>query len=282
MNSYKEYIEGIVKLVEQAQKIPLGGVAPLKREPHAPNAPSVLVFSPHPDDECGTGAIALRLLQERGMRVKNVVVTQGSSPERQAPRLKEVTDACNYLGFGIIQTGPVGLLNVRLSVRDGKPGEWAEKVAVIRDILVREKPSVIMMPHSKDWNSGHIGTQYLVEDALASMPKDYSVTVVETEFWGELENPNLMIEVSSEDLTRMITGFSFHYGEVARNPYHLNLPAYMQRNVTRGAEVVGGQGGDAPQFTFAMIYRLSKYQNGVFNQAPNRIIPAQEKICLDM
>lgn len=281
MKSYQEYIDGIVNLTEQARKIPLGGVPPIKREPLALDAPSVLLFSPHPDDECATGIIALRLLQERGMRVKNVVVTQGSNPERQAARLKEVTDACNYLGFGIIQTGPVGLLGVRVDNRDLNPGEWAEKVAVIRDILVREKPSVILFPHSKDWNSGHIGTHYLVTDALASMPKDYSVTVVETEFWGELENPNLMLEISNEDLTRIITAFSFHHGEVARNPYHLLLPAYMQRNVSRGAEVVGGQGGDAPQFNYAMIYRLSKYKNGVFQHAPNQIISAQEKICLD-
>lgn len=281
MKNYQEYVNGIVELVKQANTVPLGGVPPIQREPLPANAPLTLIFSPHPDDECITGVLELRLLQEAGYRVKNVVVTQGSNPERQHPRFKEVSEACNYLGFGVIQTSPVGLLCVRPVTRETKPQEWAEKVTVIRDIIIREKPSIIVMPHAKDWNSGHIGTHFVVEDALRSMPEDFSVTVVETEFWGELEEPNLMIEVTPDDLAKMITALSFHYGEVGRNPYHLLLPAYMQRNVCRGGEVVGGQGGEAPKFNFAMIYRLSKYANGKFTQAKNKIIPASEKINLD-
>ena len=36
----------------------------------------------------------------------------------------------------------------------------------------------------------------------------------------------------------------------------------MMDNVRRGTEVVGGQGGQAPQFTFAAIYRLRKWNRG--------------------
>ncbi len=280
MKTYHDYVNAIADLVAQAKDIPLGGVPPLKQKPLKDDAPVALIFAPHPDDECITGVLGLRLLQEAGYRVKDVVVTQGSNEKRQQARFKEVSDACNYLGWGVIQTSPVGLLSVRPTTRESKPQEWSEKVSVIRDIIIREKPSIIMMPHEKDWNSAHIGTHYVVEDAIRSMPYDYSVTVVESEFWGELENPNLMVEVSAKDLANMITALSFHIGEVARNPYHLLLPAYMQRIVCRGAEVVGGQGGDAPKFDFAMLYRLSKYANGRFTPAPNRIITAAEKIDL--
>ena len=55
---------------------------------------------------------------------------------------------------------------------------------------------------------------------------------------------------------------SFHVGEVKRNPYHLSLPAWMMDNVRRGAELVGGQGGAAPDFTFAALYRLQKWSGG--------------------
>jgi hypothetical protein len=49
---------------------------------------------------------------------------------------------------------------------------------------------------------------------------------------------------------------------VRRNPYHARLPAWMMDNVRRGAELAGGQGGAAPDFTFATIYRLRKWVNG--------------------
>jgi hypothetical protein len=42
----------------------------------------------------------------------------------------------------------------------------------------------------------------------------------------------------------------------------LRLPAWLQDNVRRGAELVGGQGGVAPDFTFATLYRLRRWRNG--------------------
>ena len=75
-----------------------------------------------------------------------------------------------------------------------------------------------------------------------------------------MTDPNLMVEISAEDLADMITAMTFHVGEVTRNPYHLLLPAWMMDNVRRGGEVVGGQGGAAPDFTFAVLYRLAQME----------------------
>jgi hypothetical protein len=36
----------------------------------------------------------------------------------------------------------------------------------------------------------------------------------------------------------------------------------MQDNVRRGGELVGGQGGAAPDFAFATLYRLRTWANG--------------------
>jgi hypothetical protein len=68
-----------------------------------------------------------------------------------------------------------------------------------------------------------------------------------------------MVEVSAADLADLIAALTFHVGEVRRNPYHLTLPAWMVDNVRRGGEVVGGQGGAAPDFTFATLYRLRRW-----------------------
>ena len=60
----------------------------------------------------------------------------------------------------------------------------------------------------------------------------------------------------------MMTALSYHVGEVRRNPYHVLVPAWMQDNVRRGSELVGGQGGAAPDFAFCTLYRLRKWSDG--------------------
>jgi hypothetical protein len=64
----------------------------------------------------------------------------------------------------------------------------------------------------------------------------------------------------------LITALTFHVEEVRRNPYHLTLPAWMIDNVRRGAELVGGQGGAAPDCTFATLYRLRRWEEGQWKQ----------------
>lgn len=88
--------------------------------------------------------------------------------------------------------------------------------------------------------------------------------VVETEFWGAMDDPNLMIESDAATLAELIAATSLHVEEVARNPYHLSLPAWMMDNVRRGGEIVGGQGGAVPDFSFATLYRARKWENGQF------------------
>jgi len=201
-------------------------------------------------------------MREAGMDVINVAVTQGSKKERQAERYRELQAACNYLGFGLVQTGPSGLERINPKTREQEPGHWASSVKVIADILSKNQPRVIFFPHLRDWNTTHVGTHLLVMDALKRMPLEFGCYVVETEFWGQMTEPNLMAEMSEEDLTDMITATTFHAGEVQRNPYHLLLPAWMLDNVRRGTELVGGQGGIAPDFTFATLYRLQKWSRG--------------------
>jgi hypothetical protein len=77
-----------------------------------------------------------------------------------------------------------------------------------------------------------------------------------------MASPNVMIESSPSDVADMVAGTSFHVGEVERNPFHLFLPAWMQDNVRRGSELVGGQGEAAPDFQFATLYRVRRWRKG--------------------
>jgi LmbE family N-acetylglucosaminyl deacetylase len=267
MNPYHEFVSSFARLFADGKSLPLGGVPSPREITPAFDAPAVLIFSPHPDDECIIGGLALRLLREGGMRVINVAVTQGSNPERQQPRWLELKNACDHLGFDLEQTAPNGLEKISTKTRSADPQHWAAAVKVIAALLVKNQPRAIFFPHESDWNSTHIGTHFLVMDALQTLPANFSCLTVETEFWGQMAAPNLMVESSVEDVADMLAALSFHVGEVQRNPYHLRMPAWLQDNVRRGAELVGGQGGAAPDFTFATLYRVRWWRNRRFEEA---------------
>jgi N-acetylglucosamine malate deacetylase 1 len=276
MNPYRQFVSEIARLVREGKEFPLGGFPAPAHQRLAPDAPKALVFSPHPDDECIIGGLAVRLRREAAMRVVNVAVTQGSRKDRQAARWTELTAACEYLGFDLVQTVPGGLERINVKTRQQDPDHWSSAVGVIADILARERPRVIFFPHDTDWNSTHIGTHYLVADALGLLDPGFTCLAIETEFWGAMASPNLMVESTTDDLAEMLTALSFHVGEVQRNPYHLLLPAWMQDNVRRGGELVGGQGGAAPDFSFCTLYRLREWRDGALQSryAGGRNLPA--------
>jgi LmbE family N-acetylglucosaminyl deacetylase len=264
-NPYLTYVSSLAQMVHDGKQFPLGGF-PMPAHPAVSvDAPTALIFSPHPDDECIIGGLALRLRREAGYRVVNVAVTQGSNTARQQGRWDELSQACAYLGFDLLQTIPGGLEKVNARTRAADPDHWFASVDVIAQILSAHRPDVVFFPHETDWNSSHIGTHHLLVDALGRQAGGFACHVVETEFWGAMATPNLMVESSVPDLADMMTALSFHVEEVRRNPYHLLVPAWMQDNVRRGGEVVGGQGGAAPDFMFATIYRLREWRDGALH-----------------
>lgn len=238
---YHDFVARLTQAVHMAKALPLGGFPIPPRPQIAPGAPKALFFSPHPDDECISGGLAVRLLREAKMNVINVAVTQGSKKERQAERYRELQAACDYLGFGLVPTVPDGLEKISPKGRTQDPANWEKAVAVIQGILVDHQPRVILFPHERDWNGTHIGVHYLLVDALKRMPASFECSTVETEFWGAMDDPNLMVEMSENDVADMIAALTFHVGEVNRNPYHLSLPAWMMDNVRRGGELVEGR-----------------------------------------
>jgi LmbE family N-acetylglucosaminyl deacetylase len=264
MTPYAQFVSDLTRLWREGKGLPLGGLpAPPKPKP-APDAPKALIFSPHPDDEVIIGGLPLRLQRELGWNVINVAVTQGSNKARRQERLNELRACCDYIGFGLVQTREHGLEAIQPQTRREHPTEWARAVERIADILREHAPAAVFFPHDDDWNVTHIGTHYLVVDALARLGGALNCFAVETEFWGAMDAPNLMVESSERDVVDLITALSFHVGEVRRNPYHLRMPAWLMDNVRRGGELVGGQGAAAPDFTFATLYRLRRWQDGQF------------------
>jgi len=256
-----------------------GHPAKLRIPSEAGSEAKALIFAPHPDDESIIGALPLRLQREAGLRVAVVPVTLGSKPERRAERKAELQAACAVLGFLVVDPAAQSFTEVQPDTRSSQPIYWDGLVGKIAALLQREQPQIIFVPHRLDGHATHIGTHHLVMDALAKMPDDFTTQLVFTEFWHPQQEPNLLVETSPEDLTQLLAALLCHQGEIARNPYHRTLPAWMIDNVRRGAELVGGFGAEAPSMAFATLYQIGVWQHGRYQTAVvNRMVPSDHSI----
>src|SRR5437879_6233665 len=126
MTPYHKFVTDSARLIREAKSFPLGGFPPAPRPAIAADAPKALFFAPHPDDETIVGGLALRLMREARMNLINVAVTQGSKRERQAERFRELRAACDFLGLGLLATGPQGLERINHSTREQDPKHWSD------------------------------------------------------------------------------------------------------------------------------------------------------------
>jgi LmbE family N-acetylglucosaminyl deacetylase len=277
---YQEFIKEFTDLHNRARQLPIGDFSDIAE--NIQPTYKVMIFSPHPDDECIIGALPLRLKNEHNAEVINVAVTLGSNPERKQGRLKELSNACKSLGFRLLVPLEKALDDVYLKTKENSPDEWQEKVNIIAEIITQEKPDMVLLPHDNDFNSTHIGVNHLVVDAIQSIistDASFKISIIETEFWHMMEKPNLMIGLSEEDEALLVYALSAHTEEVERNPYHINHPARMIDNVMRGAEVVGGQGGHAPKMDFAMLYRHSSIVDGqIVSTTSNKVFGVEDDL----
>ena len=251
---FDSYIQDLLAAGRKAARTrPYAGVAPKGTA----DAPHVLLFSPHPDDECITGAMPLRLLRQSGCRITTVPMTYGSRISRRRARAGELAAACKALGF-----------------------ELFEGSVDVATILTLYRPAAIFLPHAADFHETHLAVHHLVMRGLRKAGKSVRTRVIETEYWHPIVSPNLMVESSARDVADLVNALALHIGEVSRNPYHLRLPAWMQDNVRRGAEVISGQGARAPKADFATLYRVSAWDGSNLKPAwPGSIfLPASRNV----
>ena len=284
------FVQTNIKAMESGKAIPLGPSAKPLEAPavKAGKGPplKVVLCSPHPDDEALVGALPLRLRQECGAAVTNLAITLGSNVGQRERRLRELKAACLALGFKlVVAQPPLGFDHINFDHRKNNPEDWAAKVRVLSAALEAECPDAVFAPHAGDYNTTHIGTHYLVTDALGDYLERTGrgpLPFFETEFWHQNPRPNLMVGVSPQDEATLLMATAEHGDEVRRNPYHLRHPGRMIENVKLGAEVVGGQGGAAPAFPFAELCHLAFMagRNRVAPRPGGRVIGPSEKIHL--
>jgi LmbE family N-acetylglucosaminyl deacetylase len=295
-DAWLEYTRQLARSVDSGKRIALGPSAappvPPAVSSSTANGPKVIYCAPHPDDESLSGALALRLRLEAATRVTNVAITLGSDHAERPRRLRELTSACRVLGFELVVAAepggswPDGFEHITQAARKEDPKGWAGRVRALADIFDREEPQAVFTPHHEDYNTTHVATHRLVTEALAAhLARRASAAVIlfETEFWHPLAEPNLMVELSPEQVAIQLTAAGEHGGEMRRNPYQLLQPCRLMDNVRRGSEVVGGQGAAAQPFTFAELYRVSfqRGRNSVEPRPGGRMLPVTEPASLE-
>lgn len=248
------------KLITQYQRLLRANLSASQKNNMPPplkkNHPCVVICAPHPDDECLMGAIALHLRRLHGWQIVNFAVTYGSDRRQVARRKKELRAACGVAGFSLFD---LGLNNVNLITRKNKPREWRQKVDQVAAALQALRPKAIVLPHADDGHPTHIGTHWLVMDALRHMPRGFKCDLYFSEYWHPQKAPNLLHPCPPEDAALLLAALACHAGENKRNNFAARFPAWLMDNVRRGAEIVGGKGARAPQFDFGMVYKKSRH-----------------------
>ena len=145
-NPFQQFVADTARVFRRGTKLPLG-VTKFSARPKPPAAaPKALIFSPHPDDECIIGGLALRLAREAQWNIINVTVTLGSQQARQAARRRELKRACATLGFGLMVPGKLGLNRINPESRRTDAKRWAAAVRIIAQILTEQPARPFLFP----------------------------------------------------------------------------------------------------------------------------------------
>lgn len=223
---------------------------------------TVMLISPHPDDECLTSSLALRLLKEHNAHIVNIAVTLGSEKTKQSNREKELKAS----------TKTLGIENLILSEN------WKTKEKELKKILNEYRPELIFAPHSKDVHPTHIKSSELLTKVIKST-KLAPTLIAWTEYWGQNLKNNLLVEVPQEIINLQMQALLNHKGEIERNLYHLRLPGLMIDNVRRSELIIGPQ-SEMPLFAFGALYQLQIFKEGMIKnmKMPLSILKNQDDI----
>ena len=273
---YLDYVRGFEEMLLDGGSLLDAAPVPPVLTQVSDDAPVCLIFSPHPDDEVIAGALPWRLRSEAGWRVINIAVTLGSDVGRRAARWQELARCCAHLGFELRSaTGTPGVALERVPPFAAAAGGAQRHVDVDRlsTLIQQYRPRVVVCPHAWDGHPAHIGTHDLVLAALRRAAPHWRLHMLFSEYWNTQLDPALMLPLDRQQVAILVAALGLHTGEVARNPYHLSLPAWFIDSARRGSERVGPAGGPTTGAVFAALYGWSCWQDGGFGPMPAKIAP---------
>ncbi|MBK7843496.1 MAG: PIG-L family deacetylase [Bdellovibrionales bacterium] len=203
---------------------------------------SVLVISPHPDDETlGCGGTLLRH-KAAGDSVNWLIISRmninnGFSSEKITERAHEIDLVAAQYGFSQVVLGKFDAMALDTYPKKDIVGEISRVIQTIR-------PNIVYVPHRLDAHSDHTA----VFDASLSATKSFRnpfitsirayETLSETEFGLRPEDPgfrpNLFVDIS-QFLERKIEIMRLYLGELAEHPFPRSEKSIRALALLRGA-----------------------------------------------
>lgn len=247
--SYADYVAKVLSPYLAATKRAI----PARPAPAPISGRRVLMVTPHPDDECINGGLALRLRRECGDEVYNFPFSFGSDESQRPRRRGELARALARLDF--------------------RPAPADDLDASIRALT----PALVIFPHARDGHPTHERTHADTVAALARVGYDGAAAL--WEFWHPNPAPNLLVEIHADDCATLVAATAEHAGEVARNPYHLRLPYWMMENTRRGSELILGNRADTNAVILSTLYEWKAFKGGrEASRGANRVLRASDPI----
>lgn len=164
-----------------------------------PQGSTILVLSPHPDDDvigCGGTLCKHHLV---GDEITTIYLTDGCKGDPTFPnehglvkeRQKEAREAAEIIGIKNM---------VFLNHRDQELKKSKETVGQMIDLLEEIRPDIVYLPFLLDNHPDHIATNEIFADACKSM--ECNLSVILYEIWTPLM-PNCVVDIS-EHIQRKI------------------------------------------------------------------------------
>ena len=223
----------------------LASEASLPKSLNLTGAKRVMVFAPHPDDECiGCGGTLALLANRPGVEIKVVLVTNGDggaqSPELEmGPRREqEMRNALQVLGIDALEG--MGVLDGRFTL------DTALSLR-INALLDSFKPNWVFLPSPLDYHKDHLLISHVVSEVSWAHPEVEQLMYFET--WCPVPATHTVDITSVMDLK--VEALSMHqtamkYGDYIRCIQALNTYRGLYLGFGRYAEAFLVQGrGDS-------------------------------------
>lgn len=212
---------------------------------------TLLIISPHPDDEVlGCGGLIKRIKDEGG-KVYVIYLTVGVTLEYSPKgvstgkeRLKEIEDVANFLHYDDYKISFPGD-NFHLKLDSMPLSVIINEIENGKDISLREiKPTIIAMPKLNDYNQDHNTATRAVLAAVRPAPVEIKPlqrmvigyeSVPTSDWWTDNKiNPNLFISLSDEVLETKIQALNLYKSQVRPNAHPRSLQSMRNLAYYRG------------------------------------------------